>query len=194
LIYKNLEPYSTQNFERNYKMRFSIYLGALLLAPMSALASPTIAVDSNSNILRRENNLSPSQGRVSPAHVLARSPRPDSDDDDVECSSSQVKCGNACFPESYSCCPNDFSGGCPSDKECRKRNSRYGCCDDDDDDHCRYDDDDGRSIFDKAEDIGDNVKDKWDDFWGNDGPSLKPELRIMGGLTGLAVAMSLFLM
>ncbi|CAI7567389.1 unnamed protein product [Penicillium pancosmium] len=165
-------------------MRFSIYFGALLLAPMSALASPTIAADSNSNILRRENNLSPSQGRVSPAHVLARSPRPDSDDDDdVECSNDQVNC-----------CPNDFSGGCPSDKECRKKNGRYGCCDDDDDDKCRYDDDDGRSIFDKVDDFGDNVKDNWDDFWGNNGPSLKPELRVMGGLTGLAVAMSLFLM
>lgn len=170
-------------------MRFTIYYGALLLAPMSTFASPTanLATEPNTNLLTRENNLSPSQGRVSPANILARS-------SDVECSSDQVKCGDACFPDSYSCCPDDFSGACPSDKECRKRSNRYGCCDDDDDDHCRFDDDDGRSIFDKADDFGDDVKDKWDDFWGNDGPSVKPELRVMGGLTGLAVFMSYFLM
>lgn len=174
-------------------MRFSTYFGALtgILAPLSALAGPTLASDSNSNILHRDALMGPSGGRVSPAHILARSPRPDSDDDD--CDSDQVKCGNACFPSSYSCCPDDFSGGCPSDKECRKRNDRYGCCDDDDDDHCRFDDDDGDSIFDKADDFRDDVKDKWDDFW-NAGSALKPELGVMGGVTGLAAVVSLFLM
>ncbi|KAJ5109824.1 hypothetical protein N7532_002469 [Penicillium argentinense] len=177
-------------------MHISIYFGALLLAPLSVFASPNIAFDTNTNILRRDTItiMTPVERGVSPAHVLARSPRPDSDDDDYDCASDQIKCGDACFPDSYSCCPNDFSGGCPSDKECRKRNGRYGCCDDDDEDRCRFDDDDGDSIFDKVDDFGDDVKDKWDDFWDNSGPTLKPELGVLGCLAGVAAIISLFLM
>ena len=171
-------------------MHFSVYLSALLLSPLSAFAGQPLASEKTSNLLPRDV-MTPARS-VMPANILARSPRPDSDDD--ECSNDQVKCGDACFPSSYNCCPNDFSGGCPSDKECRKRNDRYGCCDDDDDDHCRYDDDDGHSIFDKVDDFGDDVKDKWDDFWGNSGSNLNPDIGVLGGITGLAAVVSLFLM
>ena len=34
----------------------------------------------------------------------------------------------------------------------------------------------------------------WDDFWGNTGSNLNPDVGVLGGITGLAAFVSLFLM
>lgn len=171
-------------------MRTSIYLPALLLAPLSVLAGPTSGSNFNTNIVRRGPAMKPLVGRSSPAHILARSPLPADDKDEV-CSSDEKRCGDACVPEAYTCCPKDVSGGCPKDEECQKHDGKYGCCpdgeschwDDDDDD----DDDDG-NVFSRIGDFGDDVKDGWDDLWDNAGPSLKPELLTILFLGGAAAA------
>lgn len=164
-------------------MRHTIYLTTLLLAPLSALAGPNPI--SNSNIVSRNPTMKPLAGRS--MHILARSPR--SDDKDEVCTSDETRCGDACVPNTYTCCPDDVSGGCPADEKCKKNDGKYGCCpdgescswnkDDDDDD-----DDDG--IFSNIKDFGEDVKDGWDDLVDNSGLSLKPELGTIMALAGVA--------
>ncbi|KAJ5341062.1 hypothetical protein N7541_010186 [Penicillium brevicompactum] len=171
-------------------MRASIYLPAILLAPLSVLAGPTSGSNFNTNIVRRGPAMKPLVGRSSPVHILVRSPLPADNKDEV-CSSDEKRCGDACVPEAYTCCPKDVSGGCPKDEECQKHDGKYGCCpdgeschwDNDDDD----DDDDG-NVFSRIGDFGDDVKDGWDDLWDNAGPSLKPELLTILFLGGAAAA------
>lgn len=144
-------------------MRSTIYISALLLAPLSVLAGPTPSPDTNTNtnILRRGPAMKPLVRRSSPIHVLARSPRSDEDKDEV-CTSDEIRCGDTCVPDTYTCCPKDVSGGCPKDEKCQENKGKYGCCpdgkschwDDDDDD----DDHDG-NVFSRIDDFGDDIKD-----------------------------------
>lgn len=165
---------TAKNTTTDDKMRSTICVAALFLAPLSALAGPT--PDTQINIIQREPTFKSFVGRSAPTNILARS----------SCDRDEKKCGNECFPESYDCCPNEANIGCPSDQECQRDRGRYGCCPEGE--TCHWDADDNHSdhdsVFDKAENFKDDVKDKWDDFWDNAGPNLKPELITIAVLAG----------
>jgi hypothetical protein len=172
-------------------MRSNTYFAILLLAPLSALAGPTPISNTDTNIISRNSIMKPLVGRT-PMHILARSPRPDSDE---VCSSEEKRCGDACVPDTYSCCPRNVSGGCPADEKCQRNEGKYGCCADGE--NCHWgnddDDDDDHGIFsnvrDDIQDFGDDVKDGWNDLVGNSGPNLKPEVITIVALVGMAAVM-----
>lgn len=147
-------------------MRLSSISLALILAPL-AIATPNLAAESNDAIVKRSPM--PMKSLSSSAHVLARSPQ----DNGEVCSSDEKRCGDACVNKDYTCCPDNVSGGCPSDEECQRDNGKWGCCPDGDD--CRWDDDDDDDddsfvdrVKDGVNDVGDNIKDTWDDIWDDD--------------------------
>ncbi|KAL4948580.1 hypothetical protein BDW69DRAFT_203467 [Aspergillus filifer] len=140
-------------------------LALLPLALTSASASP------NDALLKRGPSLmKPLQ---SSALILSRTPQ---DNNNEVCSSDQKRCGNACVNEDFDCCPQDVSGGCPSDETCMEDNGVWGCCDDgdncswDDDDSDNDDDDDGflDEIQDGVSDLGDDIQDGVDDIFDDD--------------------------
>jgi hypothetical protein len=181
------------SINQSYKMRSTTFLATLLLAPLSVLAGAPPASETNTKILLRNSLMKPLVART-PMHILVRSPRPDEDE---VCSSDEVRCGDVCVPDTYSCCPHNVSGGCPADEKCRKNDGKYGCCADGEDCHWENDDDDDddsgifSNIKDNIEDFGDDVEDGWDDLVDNAGQNLKPELITIGALFGVAAVMVL---
>ncbi|KAJ5161213.1 hypothetical protein N7492_006605 [Penicillium capsulatum] len=144
-------------------MRPALYIATLVLAPLFALAGPTTDIKSD---LQREPTFKSFVRRSAPLNILAR----------YSCDKDQKKCGNECFPESYDCCPDDADIGCPSSQECQKDDGRYGCCPKGEKCHWHSDD--------SAESFKDDVKDKWNDFWGNAGPGVQPEMVTIAVLAG----------
>ncbi|KAL4883400.1 hypothetical protein BJY04DRAFT_216224 [Aspergillus karnatakaensis] len=150
-------------------MRLSPVTLTLLLSPLSALATPNLASESTSSIVKR-TPMKPLMARQSPSQFLARSPSPD--DDDVVCASDEKRCGNACVQEDYTCCPDNVSGGCPSNEECQEDDDRWGCCPDGDD--CSWDDNDDDDdnflddVGDTFSDIGNDIEDGFNDIFNDD--------------------------
>lgn len=100
-------------------MRLSSISLAVILAPL-AIATPNLAAESNDAIVKRSPM--PMKPLSSSAHVLARSPQ----DNNEVCSSDEKRCGDACVNKDYTCCPDNVSGGCPSDEECQRDNGKWG--------------------------------------------------------------------
>ncbi|KAL2864304.1 uncharacterized protein BJX67DRAFT_383964 [Aspergillus lucknowensis] len=153
-------------------MRLSTISLALFLSSLTALATPNVslAAESNNALLKRDTTLTkmrPLMARCpgqSPANIIARSPRPQYDGE-ASCASDERRCGGACVPEDYNCCPSDVSGGCPREEKCQEDHGRWGCCPEGDDCSWDEDDDDDDGVVDRIEDFGDDIKDGWDDFW-----------------------------
>lgn len=142
-------------------MRLSSITITLLLSTLS-LATPNPS--SNTQTLKRTNILKPLTAHtpITPG-ILARTPQ--DNNDDIVCADNQKRCGRACVNDDFDCCPENVSGGCPRDEECRQNDQgQWGCADDDDDDIFDWIGDGIDEIEDGFNEIGDEVEDGWDDL------------------------------
>ncbi|KAL4939948.1 hypothetical protein BDV06DRAFT_197770 [Aspergillus oleicola] len=175
-------------------MRFTTVSYLVLLTPLAlASATPSLVSETNDALLKR--GPTPMKPLRSSALILARSPQDDDNNNEV-CASDQKRCGNACVNEDYDCCPENVSGGCPSDETCMEDNGTWGCCDDGDDcswgddDDENDDDDDGflDEVQDGVSDLGDDIQDGVDDIFDDDDEDAAGMLKPGVGVALLAAA------
>ncbi|KAL4797895.1 hypothetical protein BDV19DRAFT_358202 [Aspergillus venezuelensis] len=147
-----------------------MHLTKLTLALLPLALTSVSASTTPNDLLKR--GPTPLKSLQTSALLLTRSPQ---DNDNEVCASDQKRCGNACVNEDFDCCPQDVSGGCPSDETCMEDNGVWGCCDDGD--NCSWDDEDDNNddddgfldeIQDGVSELGDDIEDGVDDIFDDD--------------------------